>query len=163
MSPLASVLQTLPTLSTKDLEVVTGRVKALLPMTGRSGVVTRDTDSVKDYLLEGVHIELRKRGIIGQRDRILQRNFPTHYTDTSLAVRNNLESFLPDLRYVEKIALGTLAASVLASWLEERNIPVGPKTMLNNVSNIPLSLEQSFPGYLRSGLLHLCWKKSGDK
>jgi len=157
-----AVLKVLPVLDNNDLQAVALRIKSLLGTLPLGDTEALDTTAqAYDYLLEGIHTELRRRGLLGTAYRLPKRIFPPNYQRTSLEVRALFARYLPRLRSEEQAALGQLSAWALAHWLESRNNPIviTPRIMLLNVGNIPVGLDHSFPGYLAAGLLSLCWFK----
>ncbi len=149
-SDLEAVLQLLPKLPATQLTTIQRRTKALLDLNGAE----KCTD---DYLLEGIHHELRRRGVLELNRRLHLRQFPPNYVADSASVRAHLEKYLPTLPPVEKAALGQLSARTLSHYLEKSHTAVTPFNMLLRVSAIPLALDFAFPSYLSSGMLKFCW------
>lgn len=118
----------------------------------------RSSDSDEDYLLTGIYIELRRRGLLGRNATIPPSAWPSKFKKTSAEVRQNIQfHFDRQLSPVEQAALGRLCGQTLAAYLEKRGIPISPNSMLSSVGKIPLALDHAFPGYLASGLLAYCW------
>jgi hypothetical protein len=160
---LTNILHTLPNLSPQDLQQLITKAKACLILNGQPTVPSEaplplPKYSNQDYLLEGIHSELRRRGLLGKNARLPERAFPSGYVQASYTVRQHLEEQM-NLKGVDRTALGQLAGRCLADWLELRNIQVRPKLMLLNISNVPVAIDYSYPGYLEAGLLPLCWRK----
>jgi hypothetical protein len=53
-----------------------------------------------------------------------------------------------------KVAVRRMALRCLARHLVSREIPATPKTMLDNLAFLPHAVEQAYPGYIASRLLH---------
>jgi hypothetical protein len=156
---LSSVLHALPQLSPTDLQKVIGKAKLALALDGKGVVVEEPPEEAptEDFILEGIHRELRRRGLLGRAGRIHKRKIPQSYVQTSYQVRRYLGESLPNLRAIERVALGQLAARCLADWLEVRGKQVTVSSLLYRVSDIPSALDYCFPGYLQAGLLSFCW------
>lgn len=150
MTALKEVLTRLPALKQDELAQVEARVALL-----RKGPPPKQ-DS--DWLLEGIAVELRRRGLWAQKT-IPPALLPKGYAQTSADVRDFLlKGVKEQLRPVEKTALGALAGAALVDLLQRRNIPVGPKSVLGALSRTGTALEEAFPGYWSSGALGVCLK-----
>ena len=156
-SDLTLVLKNLPKLGRPDLEKVRQRVVFLLGVAASKG-----HSPEQDWLLDGITNELRRRGLWARTSTIPAKLLPDGYAEKSAVVREHLLKGLakPNPKPVERMALGGLAAAALADYLTKVQVPVGPKTLLNNVEKIPLALEESFPGYWAQKLLGFCVKVS---
>ena len=150
---LATVLKYLPKLGRPDLEKVRQRVIFLLGVAAPKG-----NSPDQDWMLDGITSELRRRGLWARTSTIPAKMLPEGYAEKSAVVRAHLLKgwAKPNSRPVERMALGGLAAVALADYLTKVKVPVGPKTLLNNVEKVPLALEESFPGYWAQKLLGFC-------
>ena len=159
VSDLTVVLKHLPKLGRPDLEKVRQRAVFLL---GVAAPTTKGAPPEQDWLLDGIISELRRRGLWARTSVIPVKMLPEGYANKSAVVRLHLSKGLtkPNLRPVERMALGRLAAAALADYLTKVQVPVGPKTLLNNIDKVPLALEESFPGYWAQKLLGFCVKVS---
>ena len=112
-------------------------------------------------MLDGITSELRRRGL-WSRSPVPKKLLPEGFAEKSVVVREHLLKGLtkPNPRPAERMALGALAAAALADYLTKVQVPVGPKTLLNNIEKVPLALEESFPGYWAQKLLGFCVKVS---
>lgn len=152
---LALVLKHLPNLTPKELSQVKARVGFLLGDADKGNQTQR---LANDWLLEGLTCELRRRGLWLKNYPLPQLMFSSDYGVKATAVRTHLtEGAGSDkLTTVQLIALGALGVSALMDYLAKIRVPVGPKTVLNNLDKIPVALEESFPGYWASGMLRCC-------
>lgn len=153
-SPLSEVLRRLPLLSREDLLKVRHNVEAIVGATKPQ----EEPEANRDWLLEGLTAELRRRGLWVKKHSIPKDSIPTTYAKTAEGVREHLIAGCngEDMRYVEKLALARAAASALADYLSKINVPVTPNTLLHHTRTIPLALEESFPGYWASKMLRSC-------
>lgn len=153
-TPLSTVLQSLPGLSSEALVEVRNKATALLALGG--GGIAEKTDGGVDYILEGIYCELRSRGIIGQLTRLPEREWPSTYKAKSKEVRAFFESKFPTSLTTPKLMLlGRLIADALARHITNnpKNIPLSIKTMMARVDQAPSALNETLPDYLGSGML----------
>jgi hypothetical protein len=150
------VLSQLTNFTTSELLEVKKRATFLL---GVAAPTTKGDHPEQDWLLEGFTNELRRRGLWA-RSTFPSKLLPEGYAEKSAVVRAHLLKGLakPNPRSVERMALGGLAAAALADYLTKVQVPLGPKTLLNNIEKVPLALEESFPGYWAQKLLGFCVK-----
>ena len=146
-------------LSQDELDQLRKRIRFLLDNKPEI-VVSDDTPYIGlvgyDWLLMGIESELKRVGLFNQRGRLPVARLNPEWEEVSAEMRVELSRHLPHLERHNWVAFGVLCAGVLIHYLEAGGIPVGPKTMLNNVDKILLALEAQFPGYLRSGMLRHC-------
>jgi hypothetical protein len=110
-----------------------------------------------DWLAAGFEAELRRRGVLGQEQRLGADRIRTDWASASEEMRTALGKHLAQSPgRTPWIAFGSLAARALAIYLEKGRVPVGPKTMVQNVDKVLLALEGQYPGYMEAGLLHSC-------
>src|ERR1017187_4974009 len=126
---LATVLKHLPKLRRPDLEKVRQRTVFLLGVAAPKG-----NHPEQDWLLDGFTSELRRRGLWARTSTIPAKLLPENYAEKSAVVRAHLLKGLakPNPRPVERMSLGGLAAAALADYLTKVQVPIGPKTLLNN-------------------------------
>ena len=165
-TPLASVLQTLPSLPSKELEAIKQKVQALLSLRGGCDTTEEPDDSYDlaappfDYIFDGICYELRRRGLIKQNGFIPKTRWPKNFSKSSKEMREFLETqFSEPLSPAQLTLLGRLSAEALASYLEHV-VPISPTTLMSNLDKIPTALEQMLPGYLRAGLLFMIFERS---
>lgn len=153
--PLPIILKHLPNLKAKELAQVKDRINFLL---GISGEIPKPIYVGNDWLLEGLTVELRRRGLWLKSYPLPAPLLPQDYPAKGEAVRQHLIKGIGQAKLVngDTRALGVLGASVLMAYLTKIKVPVGPKTVLNNLDKIPLALEESFPGYWAGGMLKSC-------
>jgi len=150
-----NLLQTIKSLIYELSEAEADEVAALLKLRAqyRPAPVVQARDD--DWLLRGVVVVLRKRGLISPNvwptAEAIKRVAPA-YPKTSAVARQVLTTGL-ELDAPRCQVLGTLAADALATWLEDRRAPVSFKTMLINVANVPEAFDHSYPGYLECGMV----------
>ena len=51
----------------------------------------------------------------------------------------------------------------IMDYLEDKKIPLNLNSVFNQKNNLETILENSFPGYVRSGLFHLVWGRLSGK
>lgn len=149
---LSSVLKTLPKFKPAELEQIRQRISFLL------GTKPKSKDN-QDWLLEGITIELRKRGLWAG-GMLPQRLTPTDYPAKAELVKQHLLRGIadPNPRLIERMSLAGLAGAVLMDYLQKIRVPVTPKTVLINIEKVPVALEEAFPGYWSQKLLGFCIK-----
>jgi hypothetical protein len=117
---------------------------------------SKSTSQVHDWLLAGVEAELHRRLGIKRLPRALVKRHKPDWDRVSSTLMEDLREQLErGGRWRHPwTALGQMAARALADWLVNCGIPVGPRTMLQNIERIWDALEDQYPGYVRAGLLH---------
>lgn len=109
----------------------------------------------EDYILDGIMFEIESRGMGGSipgEFRLRTKSSFNSFVEGSERVRRIFELQAPKITTAEKIALGRLMARSLSQKVAEF-APITFEIMLRNVRLIPEAFENSFPGYLESGLL----------
>jgi hypothetical protein len=118
----------------------------------------------RDWLLAGIELELQRRGqaFPALSPSRLSDLAPSYAEDADL-IRRDLESRMrkangDDVQYVQLVSLGSTLARALAHRIETSSggrRPVSFNSLLNSVILIPEAVEESFPGYLQSGLINM--------
>lgn len=154
---LAQVLDLLPVLTSTGLFRVRKNITALLAL---QGYREAESGEESDWLLEGIIHELKNRGLgetIPRRFRIDKPQAYHGYLAKAERVRVTLEKAIGDLNRIEKLALGRLAARVLAGYIysfREVTLP----NLLGFVHLTIDAMEDAFPGYLSAGALRFVLK-----
>lgn len=163
MAGYDEVIKLLPKLTPEELQKVHVRVKGYLSVAGgATGRVTSDTPNFHnndhDWLMDGIYSELRRRGLLGEKQRLPKSVIPSTYEAKAAGVRMLLLSYQKDKSGRLCAALGQTAARALAEYIElDLKFTVSPKMMFMLVDKIPVALDTAFPGYLTAGLLPFCW------
>lgn len=165
MAEFTDIISTLPRLSAEQLEEVRKRISALQALSGKTAgkieAAPIQAADEFDYLLEGVLEEIRARGLgptIPGGFRIRKLKSFANYSEKSGRIKELLAKNLgPGIKRAEYRALGLILARSLARSLEVWT-EISLDTMLRNIDKIPDALDQAFPGYLNSGLLHMLLK-----
>src|ERR1044072_1531624 len=110
LNDLTTVANILPRLDVSELMKVQEKTSALLSLSASSGVVSQSGGPVADYLLEGIMVELRRRGLLGSNARLGPKVVPTAYAVSARDMRNFLEEHVGKLNAAEYALLGQLAA-----------------------------------------------------
>lgn len=143
----------LPELSEEQLRAVRLRVDFLLGAPATPAPVSGGWD---DWLLRGLEHELRRRGILG-RGRLPVARLAPKWPQTSAQLRADLTgAYGPGFGPRAEAALGKLVAVALVDWMTAVRVPVGPATVLRNVGNVWVALDEAFPGYVGAGMLRSC-------
>jgi hypothetical protein len=147
---LKDILAALPSLKPEELAQVQARL-ALLAAKPKDG---------EDWLLQGISIELKRRGLWSGPSTLPRRMLPTGYAEKAEVTRAFLLKGLGKKapRGVELIALGALAGAAIVELLTRRGIPVSPTSVLNALNRVGPALEEAFPGYWASAALGVCLK-----
>lgn len=157
---LNTVLSCLPKLGPEELQTVRKKVSANLSLCGGATVSAPSFNfSEPDYLFDAIKAELRRRGQLKRDGGIAASQVPSAYQSSASEVRQLLKQHVGDISAREYAALGMAAIRALASYLERGRVPVSAKTLMLNVSKVPLALDDAYPGYLEAGLLSFCWRK----
>lgn len=153
-SSLQEILRQLPSLTKKELEEIRLKAGALLSLSSEAP----PSALTEDWLLDGITLELRRRGLWLRTYPIPKKLLPDGYSAKASAVRSHLLKGVGTtvVNPAQRMSLGELAGSALADFLLRRKVPVGPKTLLGNVEKVPGALEEAFPGYWEQGLLGFC-------
>lgn len=149
------VLETLPQLRYEDLVFISKCCEALLSH------ISVETTGDEDWLLASIIEELRDRGLsytIPDFFKVKKQNAYNGYLRKSEEVRKGLTDALPGLQKVQYYALGRACAKALAECLQINQYQLSLDVMLRHVEDVPLALEEFFPGYVMSGLLSLLLK-----
>lgn len=150
-SSLQMIFRLLPTLSSAEISELRKRVTLL------SSVAS---PQAKSWLLEGMTIELRRRGLwSGQM--VPKHLLPSEWQrDAEAAERYLLEGLgAKNPTTTQKIALGALAASAIIDRLTRQKFPpVSPKTVLASISQVAIAMDDAYPGYWGSAALGICLK-----
>jgi uracil-DNA glycosylase len=116
-----------------------------------------------DWLLQGILVELGRRGHKHHVASLAQvRGLAPDYELTSQEVREHLERLvkkhIENPTRAELMALGVVAATALIDYFGPR-MPIGLKPVLNVVGRTTEAIENSFPDYLRSGMIYCLIKR----
>ena len=158
MAPTEDLLRQLRSLPPEDLKQVQLKMSAWGTLQGKGDTTTAVRGSPRveeDYLLEGVHYELRRRGLLGTEARLYSRVWPPNYVNSSIGVRNHIAANLR-LKPVERVLFGRLAIRALAEYLENGRVPISGRTLMLNIDKTITALDAAYPGYLAAGLLRFC-------
>lgn len=145
------VQQIRQTLSLEDWHTVRAKIDAYHKLAG-DAPATKPA-STDDYLLAGIYVELRRRGLLAEGARL---RVPPRFHPASELVRGHLEARTGPLKPPQRFGLGQVAIRALAEYLERAQVPIGPTVLFNCVGKVPTALEASFPGYLEAGLIQYC-------
>lgn len=111
----------------------------------------------EDWLLPGIESELKRQGLLtGALSQDYLTRWGPNYVKDSQAVRDVLRKKLrKHPNHAELLALGRVCAKALISYVREnQNGHLGPRSVLQTVSETAAALDASFPGYLQTGTLH---------
>lgn len=138
------------------------KIKLLIakhPGTAAKRSVASFNEVEADWLLQGILAELRRRGHKPHiKDMSQIRGLCVDYEMTSQEVREHLEAMLPsEVTAAELRTLGTITARALIDRF--RNVPIGLKPLLQLAGRSMEALDDSFPGYLGSGMIYWIVKR----
>lgn len=151
MSSLQTVLRILPTLSVTELEEVKSKAQAALVLSTPPGVPAPAARPDEDWLLEGITYVLRSRGLVRGELFAIDGKVKVALAEVQAAL---LEAVGRPLKTVEKVALGRVTAEAMADMISTY-ATLGPRIMLQHIPKALQALENSFPGYLASGMVGL--------
>lgn len=112
----------------------------------------------KDWLAAGVEIELQRRGMPHHSLTTARiKDIAPDYASDAAVIRGDLEdkmriAFNGAVKHTQLVALGAVVVRALGRKLETYR-PVGIQALLTSVHLIPEAVEESFPGYLRCGMI----------
>lgn len=152
-SSLQIIFRLLPTLSSAEMLELRKRV---ILLSSESSPVT------KSWLLEGVTLELRRRGLWAGT-LVPKHLLPSGWQRDAEAAENYLLEGLgkKNPTRTDKIALGALAASAIIDRLTRQKFhPVSPspKKVLASISQVAIAMDDAYPGYWGSAAFGLCLK-----
>lgn len=173
---LAAILRLLPDLGPGEGDQVIERIKGFAPFNGAlTARLTSPSTDEPDWLLEGVIFVLRSRGLLGREARPPMRQvlrLAPEWKTLSVSMRELLKARMQGeerLPHVAYVALGRTVITALAEYLEMGKVPIGLKTLLQNIDKLPQAIERGFPGYLRARMIRcLClvgvdWADGGTR
>lgn len=159
LQDLNTVLSILPRLAVSELLKVKDKTNASLSLSPPTTTPNKLREMpVVDYVLEGITFELRRRGLLGRDARVPYNAIPRSYNMASQDIRWWVQDNLGLLSAAEYVAVGQLLARCLAVYFEKQNQTISASLLCQNVSKIPQALEDSYPGYLKAGLLSFAYK-----
>lgn len=122
----------------------------------KSEPISAATSESSDWLLTGILAELKKRGLGYTARSIRTWEHSKTYEEEGQAVRAELlrviKLSIPQPKYQELLALGRVVARALIGYMGKKAY-ISLKTLLNNVGKALEAVDNSFPGYMASGLL----------
>jgi predicted secreted protein len=161
-SRFPEVVAALPHLSRVELDQLALRLQALRGGSKLAKIVNKN-QSPDDWLLHGVELELRRMGISNKYLVRGWKTFAASYGERAEAIREKLEQHMGEgMTQAEKIALGRMAARALADYLRPI-ATISPKLMLSNIDKVLVALDQSYPDYLRTGMLRFLLHRNGGE
>ena len=152
MTELTEVLKRLPRLAPSEL----ARVQARLALLTKP---FQDSDN-EDWLLAGISIELRRRGVWSGSGSIPRNLLTPGYATKAQEAREFLLKGVGanKLRRNEQIALGILAGAAIVDRFNRVGVPLSPRAILNSLNQLGPALEDAFPGYWGNAALGVCLK-----
>lgn len=152
MAAYDQIIKLLSECSKGELEQIRKRCGALASIGPKHRV---ETQNVKDdWLLSGILEELKNRGLgssLPSDFQIRNRQSFASYYKRSEKVREVFEEKV-QLRNGDKLALGRICARCLARKVDEF-APISLDSMLRNINLVLEGFENSFPGYISSGVM----------
>ena len=107
-----------------------------------------------DYYLEGITVELRRRGSWPHDRTLPARQMAPAYYQVGVPAWNALLVCIDKKLNVQQLTqLGQIAGRVLVNYLITVRVGIEPKWVLTNSGRLAPAFEESFPGYLDSGLI----------
>lgn len=148
-TPLQQIQSLYHRLSSADRKKLRMFMDALPGGKGASLVAPKPNN---DWLLTGILYELSRRGMKYRQGVIPEGRYVEDSEIVRVELTRLLNVSIPDLKYVEQLALGKVVAKALADYLVNKKLDLGLKVMLNNVGKSLEAIDASFPGYLASGV-----------
>lgn len=158
-----SILEALPNLGPEQLREVAARASFLLnPTAARVSLApassTEDGDGdLADQGLVAAEIELVLRRLGNRRPPpltvILQSKYASAFRDGVARVIDFARAELRAGNRAEELKAVRLILDLARRDLQERRIPVGPKTLSEQLRRVDQVVECYFPGYAEAGLL----------
>lgn len=145
-----------------DLSIDQGKqALALMSIKGHKGEdLTAVPFQDEDWLLPGINQALMSRGLLTKMSETFGRRGPifVKYQKIGKDVRDELERILRTqlgrkIRSSEYIIYGLTVGNAMIDWCEKRNMSPARGVILVNVTHCIEALEESFPGYIASGML----------
>jgi hypothetical protein len=150
-------LSNLPKFNRRQLEEIRRRCAFLLQQKSTKHETLED----EDWILEGILIEIRRRGLGPPPGFRIQRHSSyANFSTQSANVRELLVKTISNLTATERRFFGEVAAKELARYIHWKDISLN--VLLENVSLVPQALEKAFPGYLTSGMMGVMLRHMRD-
>lgn len=111
-----------------------------------------------DWLLNGISARLRARGHghTAEVNRMLHSKGYKTYAKNAPTLLKELEALLPEKNKTRnRLILGQLVCNALVKWCTARRVPISVNTILMNAHYAKEAIEDSFPGYVNSGLFKI--------
>lgn len=157
-SDFQNVISSLSHLSETELREISQRIKALSSLNGgvvSERVVNTSADIDTDLFLDVIVFFMQSKGLEFTSVSMLKK---------SSQYRRSFQDKIPEvMRYLEhgaksrigRRALLLIAVELLYENLMEMGIVATSRTLMSHAHRIPGVLNRSFPGYARSGMLHM--------
>lgn len=149
-----------------ELREIEVKVRGLLRIKGEKSSPRQEEgpkeEPLGSWLVDGIIFELRKRGLLKRDGPVMLAPLLPSSPSQFGYLCGQLEETLiwgtgeDKLSYQEKLILGRVAASALATWLAKSirtEKTISPKIMFLNVKNTLVALDDSFPGYVKARIL----------
>lgn len=150
------VLELIPELTASEAK----DIKARLTYAGKQSVTGKQDreDTDVELFYSAIHQEFERRGLE------IPNWFMFKKTDNISYLRKNVQAnkeffnkHLPTRR-PERLHAFKIISRLMVDWLQKIGLTVTPGVLVRNLSNVQFVIEDNFPGYIESGLLHLAMK-----
>lgn len=108
---------------------------------------TRDEQIVLDAISEVLDVPVRT-------EKFLESYGRAKFSERAAEIIQFVSESRRALRAPQIRGLVEVCLRSLASDLRSREIPVSPRTILDNIGSMPRAVDRRFPGYAAAGLLH---------
>jgi hypothetical protein len=110
-------------------------------------------DELWDAICEAIKSTGRARQPLG---RFLESYGKSEYQRCSEQMDALLARAVPkDTRKAVVTAVRRVMIDTLVAYLDSRNIPVGPRSILNSFGMLKYAVDRAYPGYIEAQLLHM--------
>lgn len=148
-------------LTTEQLDIVLGSISLLkrgIKSTTSKLRKSESTSDPGDWFLIGVTAYLKDKGLLHSMYPVISFKARKRYEEMGGGVRKDIHKlFRVQLKEIptsnQKMSIGLMVAECLAEWLKKRKIPISINTMVTHCHRSIEAIEESYPGYISSGLL----------
>ena len=162
MSDLHKVIEVLPNLSNHDLKELKVRIGFLLKHSAESPFERAETPSSEELMmLDAISSVLRSQGEELNSAAWLKKS--SRYA----AFKNNLPPVFEFLSHVklsnaEMRAILEIGVKLVIENMHFIGAPVTGRSIMNHIRSMPAAINRMFPGYARSGMLHMLVRRKAS-
>ena len=159
---MQKLIAALPRLSPDELQELAGRAKALAAVTPTtSSKPTVEVATAEDMLLDAISTTMSRMGVEHTSMSMLRKG--PHYAsfkEKAPSVIQFVRKAVPGDR-LKQMAVLSIGVKLLYKNLEEMELPVSSRYLMQHIHRLPSVINKSFPGYATAGML--AWILRGER